>query len=80
MQEKLAHVCKSIKEKNPSLIAQICREVQRLRPYGTQLDTMEIKKARRKSGGASSVGGVKSNVSRTSARSKTSKRSAASLS
>jgi len=34
MQAKLAQVCKTIKEKNPSLIAHICKEVQNMRPYG----------------------------------------------
>mmetsp|Transcript_1689 Transcript_1689/g.2341 ORF Transcript_1689/g.2341 Transcript_1689/m.2341 type:complete len:124 (+) Transcript_1689:412-783(+) len=34
MQAKLATVCKTIKEKNPSLIHHICKEVQNMRPYG----------------------------------------------
>ena len=64
MQAKLALVVKTIKEKNPSLIATICKEVQNQRPYGQQLDFREIKAAKK--------GGPRSNKSRTSARSRVS--------
>jgi hypothetical protein len=43
MQAKLAKVCKNIKDKNPSLIQHICKEVQKERPYGNALDIREIK-------------------------------------
>ena len=64
MQAKLANVCRSIKEKNPSLIHHICKEVQKMRPYGTQLDMREIKNAKK--------GGPRSNRSKTSGRSRVS--------
>lgn len=76
METMLAQICKTIKDKNPSLINQICKEVQRLRPYGMQLDASYIKKEGKKNGGS----GPRSNRSRTSARSKMSKRSVASTS
>lgn len=72
MEAKLAQICKTIKDKNPALISQICKDVQRLRPYGMPLDTNYIKKEGRKNSGP------KSNRSRTSGRSKMSKRSHAS--
>ena len=64
MEAKLAQICKTIKEKNPSLIQHICKEVQAMRPYGQQLDFREIKKAK---------SGPRSNRSRTSGRSKVSR-------
>ena len=53
VQAKLELMCKSIKEKNPSLIKHICREVQKERPWGEPLNESEIRKAK-KSGGATS--------------------------
>ena len=73
MQAKLALVCRSIKEKNPSLITHICREVQNQRPYGQQLDYGAIKAAKKSSG-------PRSNRSRTSARSRVSRKSMGSVS
>ena len=70
MQKKLATITKTIKDKNPSLLHHICKEVQNMRPYGEQLDVRQVKQASR--------GGPRSNRSRTSGRSKVSRRSGAS--
>lgn len=74
MQAQLALVCKTIKEKNPSLIHHICKEVQTKRPYGQQLDFREIKAAKK------AQSGPRSNRSRTSGRSKVSRISMGSIS
>ena len=66
MQQKLAQICAVIKDKNPSLVKHICKEVQKRRPWGKELDEEDIKSA--KSG--ESARSKRSAKSRTSNRSK----------
>jgi hypothetical protein len=66
-QAKLELMCKSIMEKNPSLIKHIAREVQKERPWGQPLDENEIRRAK-KSGGAASKKSFKTTGSAKTAR------------
>ena len=67
MQEKLSHIVNVIKDKNPSLVKHICKEVQKRRPWGKELDEEDIKSCK---SGPSSVRSKRSGKSKTSTRSK----------
>lgn len=68
MEEKLAFVVKNIKDKNPSLIQHICKEVQSMRlDRALELDVMKSRK-----GPKGRSNGPQSTQSRNSQRSKVS--------